>query len=71
MGKGTIETGLEGSQYCIMGVRVSQCSLLHTAPYLDSGYLVRYVDHMDCDIDVLVNIHSSPAALTTTVIYSN
>ena len=69
--EGEREIGLVGSQYN-MGVSThTPLPTLHTAPYLNGGYLVGHVDHMDCDIDVFVNVHSSPTALATTIINSN
>lgn len=51
----------------------TSCTMLHLTyirMYLDCGHLIGNINHMDCDVDVLVNVHPSSSALTATVKHS-
>ena len=63
-------SSFDGTWVCLLNTH-SVYTICSVSPYLDWGQLVRDVDHMDSDIDVLVDVHPSPAALTASVKHSN
>lgn len=63
-------SSFDGTWVCLLNTH-SVHTICSVSPYLDWRQLVRNVDHMDSDIDVLVDVHPSPAALTASVKHSN
>lgn len=66
-----LEMGLWALYGCVSQYPLCTYAISSVSPYLDWGQLVRDVDHMDGDVDVLIDVHPSPATLTASVKHSD